>query len=250
MKIRIALLLLVSVVSLRADQTIAEVQQSLKDQGFYYGQVTGEKNADTSAALRRFQIRNGLQITGELNDETVQSLHKAAAAPPAPAATILPAPPVRAVTPAPDQDMSDLRDDNGGPNAAPGTQFAPPPADRQPTTVYPGRAVPSDSGLFPGTPFEAAPPEVQQKIVADAQNILARRGLFKHPIDGVFGPDMEFSLRAYQSRVGLRPTGRLDLETLAALELLPGEHERVYKPRRSLLPPGVQPPVRGEWIRP
>ena len=47
----------------------------------------------------------------------------------------------------------------------------------------------------------------------------------------------------------LETTGRLDLETLAALELLPGSHERVYTPRRSF-PPWAQPPVRGEWIRP
>jgi peptidoglycan hydrolase-like protein with peptidoglycan-binding domain len=254
MKIQIALLLLVSVVTLRADQTLADAQQALKDQGFYYGQVTGEKNADTSAAIRRFQIRNGLPITGELNDETVQSLHKAPAGTPAPAATVLPAPPVQSVAPAPDQGTSDLRDDNGNqntaPNGAPGPQIVPDPSDRQPGNVYPGREVPSGGGLFSGTPYAGAPPEMQQKIVADTQNILARRGLFKHPVDGVFGPDLEFSLRAYQSRVGLRPTGRLDLETLAALELLPGAHERVYTPRRGMLPPGAQPPVRGEWIRP
>ena len=30
---------------LRADQTIQSVQQTLKDQGFYYGNVTGDKSA-------------------------------------------------------------------------------------------------------------------------------------------------------------------------------------------------------------
>ena len=251
MKTRIVLVLLASVVTLRADQAVSDAQQVLKDQGFYYGQVTGEKNADTSAAIRRFQIRNGLEITGELNDETVKSLHKAPAATPAPAATILPAPPVRSVTPAPDRDeASDLRDDNAAPNMAPETQLAPPPSDRQGPPVYQGRAVPPGAGLFPGTPYEGAPPEVQQKVVADAQSILAQRGLFKRRIDGVFGPDMEFSLRAYQSRVGLQPTGRLDLDTLAALELLPGAHQPVYAPRRMRPPGAPLPPVRGEWIRP
>jgi peptidoglycan hydrolase-like protein with peptidoglycan-binding domain len=254
MKIQIAFFLLASVVTLRADETVANAQQVLKDQGFYYGQVTGEKNPDTSAAIRRFQIRNGLQVTGELNDETVQSLQKAPAATPAPAATVLPAPPVRPITPAPNGETSDLRDDNGpgnaAPNAGPGQQFAPPPAGLQAPTIYPGRPIPSGRRLLPGTPYENAPLEVQQKVVADAQTILTRRGLFKHEIDGVISPDLEFSLRAYQSRVGLQPTGRLDLETLAALELLPGSHERVYAPRRGL-PPGVQlPPVRGEWVRP
>ena len=59
----------------RADETIQSVQQALTDQGFYYGNVTGEKSAETTAAVRRYQIRNGLQVTGELNSETFRSLN-------------------------------------------------------------------------------------------------------------------------------------------------------------------------------
>src|SRR5436189_6291216 len=61
--------------SMRADQTIQSVQQALTDQGFYYGNVTGDKSAETTAALRRYQIRNGLQVTGEINPETLHSLN-------------------------------------------------------------------------------------------------------------------------------------------------------------------------------
>ena len=50
------------------------VQQALKDQGFYYGEVSGEMNANLTAAIRRYQIRNGLQVSGELNNETLKSL--------------------------------------------------------------------------------------------------------------------------------------------------------------------------------
>ena len=75
MRIVLTIALLVSSLAMmRADETIANVQRSLKDQGFYYGEITGEKNADTTAAIRRYQIRNGLQITGELNDETLRAL--------------------------------------------------------------------------------------------------------------------------------------------------------------------------------
>src|SRR5437870_12033533 len=75
MKLRVAILVLISSVgSLWADQAIQNVQQALKDQGFYYGEITGTKDADTTAAIRRYQIRNGLQITGDLNDETLKSL--------------------------------------------------------------------------------------------------------------------------------------------------------------------------------
>src|SRR5919201_4689021 len=58
----------------RADQTTRSVQHALKDQGFYYGNVTGDKSAETTAAIRRYQIRNGLKVTGETNEETLRSL--------------------------------------------------------------------------------------------------------------------------------------------------------------------------------
>src|SRR5881398_1291051 len=77
MKRTIAHLLLAMCVagSVRADQTIQSVQQTLKDQGFYYGNVSGDKSAETTAAIRRYQIRNGLQVTGDINPETLQSLN-------------------------------------------------------------------------------------------------------------------------------------------------------------------------------
>jgi peptidoglycan hydrolase-like protein with peptidoglycan-binding domain len=228
-----------SVVLVRADQMIENVQQALKDQGFYYGEVTGEKNADTIAAIRRFQIRNGLQVNGELNDETLRALGVGNSSQP-----------IAKATPSAAQDNSDLQSDShentGRVTPAPAPAY-PTPSDQQ---VYPGRSatVPSEGGgLFAGTPFETAPPEVQRSIVVSAQSSLARRGLYRGLIDGIYGPNMEFSLRAYQSRVGLPTTGRLDLETLAALELLPGANRPIYAPRRRIW---GEPPVRGEWVRP
>ena len=61
--------------SVRADQTVQSMQQAPKDQGFYYGNVTGEKNAETTAAVRRYQIRSGLKVTGEMDPQTLQSLN-------------------------------------------------------------------------------------------------------------------------------------------------------------------------------
>jgi len=75
---------------------------------------------------------------------------------------------------------------------------------------------------------------------------LLRRGFYRGEIDGVYNSALEFSLRAYQSRIGLPVTGQLNLETLAALELLPGAKAPVYRPRRRTW---REPPVRGEWIR-
>jgi len=56
--------MLCAVGSVHADQTIGSLQQTLKERGFYYGTVTGEKNAETTAGIRRYQIRKGLQVTG------------------------------------------------------------------------------------------------------------------------------------------------------------------------------------------
>jgi peptidoglycan hydrolase-like protein with peptidoglycan-binding domain len=86
------------------------------------------------------------------------------------------------------------------------------------------------SNPFGGTPYEAAPPQVQQDIVAKAQVILMREGYYREGIDGLYGPAMNFALRNYQARLGIQPSGRLDVETLASLSLLP--EQRMSGPRR------------------
>jgi len=228
MRIKIAILILiVSVAAIRADQTIERVQQALKEQGFYYGEITGEKNADTTAAIRRFQIRHGLQITGELNEETLRLLGSAPSASSQPSAT-------RA--PSANADTSELRDESS-PETAP---------------INPATVVAPADGLFAGTPYENASPDVQRNVVVSAQIALARHDLYRGEIDGIYGSAMEFSLRAYQARIGLPVTGQFNLETLAALELLPGAHTPVFAPRRRVVRPRPEwePPVPGEWIRP
>src|SRR5437899_4643721 len=93
MKAKVAALILIAAVALmRADQKIESVQQALKDQGFYYGEITGEANANLTAAIRRYQIRNGLQVNGELNSETLRSLGIDSSTPARPAAKASPSP--------------------------------------------------------------------------------------------------------------------------------------------------------------
>lgn len=57
-----------------ADDSVRVAQTKLKEQGFYFGQVDGVLSSDFSAAVTRYQIRNGLQITGNLNAETSKAL--------------------------------------------------------------------------------------------------------------------------------------------------------------------------------
>jgi peptidoglycan hydrolase-like protein with peptidoglycan-binding domain len=254
MKLRIAVVVLLAALAAvaRADQVLQNAQQALKDQGFYYGEVTGEKDADTTAAIRRYQIRNGLQISGDLNDETLKSLGVDSSG----ARAVVKASP----TPAPAApETSDLRaeprESSAPTNPLTGQPFPEPQQDRSADgqirrgqlPVRPDYdAVPAPPGEnFAGTPYEAAPPQVQRDVILSAQNILARRGLYRGAFDGNLSPDLDFSLRAYQARSRLPVTGRLDLDTLAALELLPGANAPVYVPRRR---PLREAPVRGEWI--
>jgi peptidoglycan hydrolase-like protein with peptidoglycan-binding domain len=232
------LIFLGSVALMRADQTIESVQQALKEQGFYYGEITGETSSNLIAAIRRYQIRNGLQVTGELNAETLRSLGIGSSASTQPAAKTALSPDLSNKSPS---DTAAIR-------RPPDQSLANGPEDRQ---VYPSNPVPSGNlpgGLLAGTPYEAAPPDIQRNVVLSAQIALARRGLFREAVDGTYGSAMEFSLRAYQARTGLPVTGRLDLETLAALQLLPGARAPVYNPSRLPVRPRPGPPVRGEWI--
>jgi len=243
MKLPIAVLAVLAaiVASAQADQIVENVQQALKDQGFYYGEITGDKDADTAAAIRRYQIRNGLQITGDLNEETLKSLRVDSSG----AHPIGKASPTAAPATPTSQDTSDLREDrresNGPTNPLTGQPFP------EQSPVHPEEsAIPAHSAAnFAGTPYEASPPQVQRNVIVSAQNILARQGLYRGMIDGIAGTDLEFSLRAYQARVRLPVTGRLDLGTLAALRLLPGGNAPTYIPRHH---PSHEAPVRGEWV--
>src|SRR4030095_7163122 len=129
MKTKIAaLIFLGSVVLVGADQMIERLQQTLKDQGFYYGEITGETNANLTAAIRRYQIRNGLQVTGELNPETLRSLEIDSSAPARPAAK---------ANPSPSPGLPDLRDQSSGEAA----RVTPPP-------VQPFANAPQDRPLY------------------------------------------------------------------------------------------------------
>src|SRR5213596_1534814 len=238
MKIKITVLLLIaSVMLMHADQLVERVQQALKDQGFYYGEVTGEMNANLTAAIRRYQIRSGLQVNGQLNSETLQSLRinsSAAAQPVAKPASPSPALPKPG-------DQSPIEGANMTP--APVQPFPNAPQDQQ---VYPSNPVApatSAAGVLARTPFETAPPEVQRNVIVSAQIALARRGLYHEEVNGIYGPAMELSLRAYQARAKLPVTGRLDLQTLAALRLLPQPREPFYDPSRRRWRPPPGPPV-------
>ena len=264
-------LLFVAALSAQADPQIAAAQRALKDAGFYYGEATGTKDADTTAAIRRYQIRNGLQITGDLNAETRKSLRlPGGATAPAPAAAPSTAPARRATpppqtAPAPPQtqappdvpDTSDLRsdepiEDDYDEEPQPRQRAEPFPSEPVPRPGYapgPRGLYPDTTGVFADTPYEVAPPDLQRQVLAGAQMRLARRGYYRSEIDGIYGPAMESALSSFQLRAGLEPSGVLDMETLGALGLLPGPGRRGLRPRgRTMRPPPTILAPNGERV--
>jgi peptidoglycan hydrolase-like protein with peptidoglycan-binding domain len=180
----------------RADQTIQSVQQALKEQRFYYGNVTGEKSADTTAAIRRYQIRKGLQVTGEIDAETIRSLHLDSP---------LAARSETTAKPAVTQPKSVRPDENAwlGRNPAP---ESPGKVDRQFET-NPGLSRPDRSTLR----------QLKAHIVAEVQYQLGSGGYYRGRIDGRYGRRLASAVRAFQLVTGLPPTGRIDPMTLGAL---------------------------------
>ncbi len=179
-----------------ADETIRTLQQTLKNQGFYYGAVTGDKSAETTSAIRRYQIRNGLQVTGELNEETLRSV-KSSSNSIAIASRPIPQPVARA---------NKIGDAKGLAN-----QSSPVPAFSQPD--HPLQSNPQYSASF----YQSAPIRMNRRTIAGVQYQLMSRGYYRGRVDGKYGRETAFALRAFQSRAGLPSTGRLDTGTLEAL---------------------------------
>lgn len=213
-----------------ATDQLRDVQTELKTQGFYYGEINGQSTAETTAALRRYQIRNGLEVTGTLNKETLEALGIAGASaripqenPPPTAPRATPEPVRRAPVEQADKDFLRREETKrGAPTFAP----TPSPDADDPSVVPPPAPLDPPSADFPvlfaDTPYATAPREVQEATLRRAQSILASRGFYRDPIDGAPGPATEEALLSYQRNLRLPLSGRLDLETLGSLRLLPG----------------------------
>ena len=209
---------------MRADDSLRHYQQSLRDQGFYYGPINGSSSDETTQAVRRYQIRNGLAVTGQLDDDTRRSIDHAAveSAQSTPGPLVEPPaatpPPVRrpAATPIPrpaprQDDQPDPRDQAPEPG---------PPDNRPDSRMRIGPSAPL-TNYFGGTPYEFAPPPVQADTIARAQKLLTRTGFYDGEVSGRPNHDLADAVSNFQEVNRLRRSGRLDTNTLAAMRLLP-----------------------------
>jgi peptidoglycan hydrolase-like protein with peptidoglycan-binding domain len=181
-----------------ADESVRSLQQTLKDQGFYYGRVTGDKSGETTAAIRRYQIRKGLKVTGELNEETLGSIKSSSNS----VADVS-----RSASKSFGVQPNSIRPDSNTRL----NQSTPEPPFNEPSV--PRQTNPSYSTSF----YQSPPIRMNRSTIAGAQSQLMSRGYYRGRVDGKYGRETAFALRAFQASAGLPRTGRLDPQTLDAL---------------------------------
>jgi len=256
--------------SAAADDRTRDAQAELKNQGFYFGEVDGKHSDEMTASVRRFQIRNGLSVTGQIDAETLAALGLGSGQP-SPEKPAPPAAPESRKSPQVNPDPVPSVEEGGAPVARnkprdllvrERERDGEAPAERvlrgvpvDPAVVEPPRSIPNAvydpvSSLFRGTPYATAPRELQEDTIAAAQRILQRERLYRGDVDGFAGPMTSEAIFNFQDKYGLRPTGRLDMDTLARMNLLP----------RVMPAPGARPfynpnqrrdrsVIRGVWVR-
>ncbi len=182
LRVLCALFVLVSVA--QADQLVASVQKKLSTLGFYSGSVDGEMGSQTAAAIRRYQLAENLNVTGQLNPQTLKSLGL----------------------------------------SMPAVKEAPPQSSNRPSRPQPAPApVPeyvAIAEIFKGGPYITAPPEVQISTIRQAQKTLKLLGYYGGPVNGSPSPALVGGLKAWQQSAGFRQTGRFDENTLKGLNIM------------------------------
>lgn len=241
---------------LPADEDTLQVQQALKTQGFYYGDVNGTPGEETTQAIRRFQIRNALPVTGTLDADTRRAIGGG------PDATAqAPTPAVEPPAPAPPAPQTMLPPNLGqGPAAPPPSGSRPDlradPAQPAPLRRNPGSSIPdaplmdgnatnrNGSTIFKGGPYADAPPFVQSSVIGQAQGRLTREGFYNGPADGLPNQQTAEALLEYQAVYKLPRTGRLDANTVRALGLAPvGEARPPRQSKQAPRPRYYEPPA-------
>lgn len=240
-----------------ADERTAKIQAQLKERGFYFGEVDGKPGDETKAAVKRFQIRNGLAVTGETDPGTLEALGLIAAQLPPEPPVQAPPTPKPAVARGPDPKIPVFPDRST--TRTPATPTPMSPEDREfvrnvepvgkgdrferdgrlerggigsPTRVDPPRSIPEPEDeediepgtfdrIFRGTAFETAPLPLQINTFNKAQMALYRAAC-QDDISDVPDAETEEALMRYQRKYRLPLTGRLDVGTLNKMDLLPG----------------------------
>jgi lipid-binding SYLF domain-containing protein len=184
---------------------IRKAQQALKDKGLYNGPVDGSINAETQKALREFQQKNSLKVTGTLDHETMTALGVTSEHPSTTGRT------GKSETRSSETTTTTKSETKATTSTKSGTAGETP--KRQKGAHKPASGVSKDK-------------------VREIQAALKKEGFDPGRIDGVLGSRTMTALRNYQSHNGLEVTGTINAETENAL-VAAGTGARRSKPGKT-----------------
>lgn len=193
------------------EQVHRRLQEQLRELGDYNGPISGVIGPQSREAIRTFQRRNGLAVTGEPNGDWLLRLHSAR---PATAATAAAATTTAAATPTTTEtgrirrlqaSLTVLGHDTGGVDGVVG------PATRDAIRGFQRR----QNLRVDGNASTALSNRVDSALTQHVQQRLRALGFDPGPIDGVPGDNTRIAIQAFERQQGLPVTGRVS-PTLAA----------------------------------
>jgi lipid-binding SYLF domain-containing protein len=177
---------------------IRKAQQVLADQGMYTGTVDGKMNAETQKALREYQQKNNLPVTGTLNHETMMSL---GVGPQQPGQR----PQGQTTKPQGQTKPQSRSDSSATTQQSTGESTYDQSTSRTTTTKQHKGSKGKQTSSY------------SKSQVREVQTALKQQGFDPGPIDGVMGPMTMTAIRNFQSHNGLQVTGNINSETHQAL---------------------------------
>ena len=94
-----------------------------------------------------------------------------------------------------------------------------PPVSEQPLVSDPPTGYWTMEQMYPTPPFATYSAPGKKYLLYRTQTTLKERGLYTSSVDGKEGKSTHNAIQLFQAKSGLKPTGLLDMPTLAALQL-------------------------------
>ena len=178
---------------------VRELQQLLKDLGYYTGKVDGDFGSGTEKAVKAFQSRNGLKADGVAGSQTMSKLRSADAKPAAVSN------PISTVKPTNKPTAKPTAKPTKKPSRTPRPTATPRPTPKPTATPNPDKL---DYYLQDGS---------SGKRVTQLQERLISLGWLAGFADGKFDGATEAAVKAFQKKSGLWSDGVAGPDTLKAL---------------------------------
>lgn len=192
---------------------VEAAQKLLKQLGTDTGKIDGKLGPNTQAAVRKFQEKEGLPASGDVDSAVITAMEKAVAALPTP-------------TPAPEAkiEVTDAKDAESKTETAEVATADDPnlAVVRKKTEV----AKADEKPIAKEEPKKSAAPKVDPGPVPTLQNRVDVRklqeqlelaGTYTGPIDGKWGDLTRAAMREFQEKAGVEVTGRPNKETWLAM---------------------------------